>query len=159
MLASGYDLKTTASLPVTQARAEATRFFLDLWRRKAAGRFAPRREEFDWLEMPMEVVPRIMIVDVLGPPLDFQYRYFGTWHVECHGRDLTGTRVSEYTDPDYRRFVLTDYAAVIAARLPTLSTVTMILNDIPYACEILRLPLSDNAADIDKIMVVESRTG
>lgn len=159
MLASGYNLKTTASLPVTESGAEATKFFLDLWKRKAAGRFAPSREEIDWLEMPMDVVPRIMIVDVLGPPLDFQYRYFGTWHVECHGRDLTGTRVSEYVDPDYRKFVLADYAEVVAARRPTLSTVSMILKDLPYTCEILRLPLSSDAAAVDKIMVVESQTG
>lgn len=157
MLASGYDLKSTAVLPVAAAKAEATRLFLDLWNRKAAGRFAPARADIDWLEMPMDVVPRIIIVDVLGPPLDFQYRFFGTWHVQCHGRDLTGTCVSEYAEPDYRAFVLKEYAGVVGARQPTLSVVAMTLKDLPYTCEILRLPLSSDAVDVDKIMVVESQ--
>ncbi|MEQ9335321.1 PAS domain-containing protein [Thalassobaculum sp.] len=156
MSRDGYDLKLSASLALSEAEAEATRLFLDLWRRKAGDRFAPGRDDIDWLELPMEVVPRIMIVDVLDDPRDFRYRYFGTWHVDCHGHDMTGKCVSEYPDPDYRDFVANDYANVLAVRAPTLSTVSMTLNDLPYRCEILRLPLSDDGRTIDKIMVVES---
>ena len=49
-----------------------------------------------------------------------------------------------------------DYAKVIDARRPTLSVVSMVLNDLPYQCEILRLPLSSDSRNIDMIMVVES---
>ena len=156
MIADGYDLTSAASLPLTAARADSTRFFLDLWARKSAGRFAPGRDEIDWLEMPMDMVPRVMIVDVLTGPPDFRYRYFGTWHTECHGHDMTGRCVSEYPDPGYRSFVMDDYAKVVAGRAPTLSLVSMTLNNLPYRCEILRLPLSDDGVAVDKIMVIES---
>lgn len=159
MIRRGYDFQHSAGLLLEDARDDATLLFLDLWKRKSGDRFAPSRDEFDWLEMPMAVVPRIMIVDVLTSPLDFQYRYFGTWHVECHGRDMTGARVSEYEEEDYRDFVHAGYAKVVEARRPTLSVVSMILNDLPYQCEILRLPLSSDGRTVDMIMVVESLLG
>ncbi len=64
--------------------------------------------------------------------------------------------MSEYEEADYRDFVHADYAKVIDARRPTLSVVSMVLNDLPYQCEILRLPLSSDSRNIDMIMVVES---
>ncbi len=156
MVPGHYDLQQSAPLAPTAARSEASRVLLELWRRKAAGRFAPGRDELDWLDLPMPVVPRIMIVDVLTDPPDFRYRYFGTWHAECHGRDMTGRCVSEYPDPDYRDFVMRDYARVVAERTPTLTTVEMVLRNLPYRCEILRLPLSDDGRTVGMIMVVES---
>lgn len=151
-----YDLQQSAPLDLAAASCEPIRAMLELWRHKAAGRFAPGRDELDWLELPMPVVPRIMIVDVLSDPPDFRYRYFGTWHAECHGHDMTGRCVSEYPDPDYRDFVMQDYSRVVASRAPTLTTVEMVLKNLPYRCEILRLPLSDDGRAVDMIMVLES---
>lgn len=153
---SPYDLHHTAAIEVRQAESAVIRRLMATWRNKAGGRLAPRRDELDRLEIPLDAVSRIVIVDVLTEPLDFRYRHFGTWHVDSHGRDMTGRLVSEYDDAEYRSLVMRDYAKVLATQAPTLSLVDMTLKGLPYRCEILRMPLSDDGRTVAKIMAVES---
>jgi hypothetical protein len=104
--------------------------------------------------MPMDVVPRMMVVDVVKQTLDFRYRYFGTWHVSCHGKEMTNLLVSQCPDKKYADKIFQEYANVVTSRRPALSALSMYLNYIQYRCEILRLPLSDDGSIVDQIMVV-----
>lgn len=152
-----YDLGRIVELPdLSQARTPESAAFTTMWQDKRGDRTWPRWRDFDWLEMPMDVVPRLMVVDVVRDPLDFRYRYFGTWHARCHKRDMTGQFVSAYPDINYRTGIHSEYADILTRRGPQLSWLELTLHHIPYLCEILRLPLSDDDAEIDRIMVVET---
>lgn len=70
------------------------REFLAYWNRQAGTRIAPRRTEFDVLDVPT-LMPHAIIFDVLADPLDFRYRLVGTLQRDMSNRDYTGMRMSE----------------------------------------------------------------
>jgi hypothetical protein len=70
------------------------REFLAYWRRQAGSRIAPRRQDFDVLDVPT-LMPHVIIFDVLRDPLDFSYRLVGTVQREMSSRDYTGMKMSE----------------------------------------------------------------
>ena len=70
------------------------RDFLAYWRRQAGDRDAPRREDFDVLDIPA-LMPHAIIFDVLADPLDFRYRLVGTFQRKMSAREFTGMKMSE----------------------------------------------------------------
>ncbi|UCH73306.1 MAG: PAS domain-containing protein [Rhodospirillales bacterium] len=77
-----------------QDLSPAQRDFLAYWRRQAGSRIAPRRADFDVLDVPL-LMPYAIIFDVLADPLDFRYRLIGTVQREMSNRDYTGMKMSE----------------------------------------------------------------
>lgn len=77
-----------------QNMSDEQREFLAYWRGKAGDEIAPRRRDFDVLDVPM-LMPHAIVFDVLTDPLDFRYRLVGTLQREMSTRDYTGMKMSE----------------------------------------------------------------
>lgn len=135
---------------------DESKLFLAMWDEKRKGRAFPAWRDFDWLEMPMRVVPTLMLVDVVDGGEDFRYRFFGTYHSRAHKVDMTKKLVADFSDSDYREAILGAYRAVMDARAPTMEHLQIRLQHLEYTVEILRLPLADDGAVIDKILVCET---
>src|SRR5689334_7472185 len=72
----------------------------DYWNRQRGERFAPRRADIDPADL-VEVLPRVMLADVLTDPLDFHYRLSGTGILDVHGQEMTAHRPRELSPPEY----------------------------------------------------------
>ena len=77
-----------------QELSPVQREFLAYWRKQAGRRIAPRRKDFDVLDVPT-LMPHAIIFDVLRNPLDFRYRLIGTVQRDMSLREYTGMKMSE----------------------------------------------------------------
>lgn len=73
----------------------ALRKFFTYWDTVRGGRAMPRRCDIDPIDMPRDVLPHVVLLDVVREPLDFRYRLAGTIVVERSGFELKGRLVSE----------------------------------------------------------------
>lgn len=69
------------------------RRFYDYWNDKRGNRFAPARSDIDPLEI-RDLLPFVVLTDVLPAPPYFVYRLVGTRQVEMRGFDPTGQAVA-----------------------------------------------------------------
>ncbi len=83
-----------------------------IWHAAKGTRFAPARRDLPLDDMPPALLPRMAVIDFVGPPLDFFYRFFGTAMVKASGIELTGK--TYYADG------ITGYGFANAALLPKL---------------------------------------
>lgn len=129
--------------------------FVAFWESLKGSRFAPSWEDFRLVDLPAEVIPRIVVVDVLRDPLDFLVRFWGTGHVDRKGIDKTGKKVSETRDQRGWR-VYDEYAWVVRERKPLASVDTVDLRDynelLPFTQRVVRLPLSSDGETVDKVV-------
>lgn len=127
----------------------------EIWSKLADGRFAPSRRDIHLDELPTGVLPRVAIIDFVGPPLDFYYRFFGTAMVRASGVELTGK--TYYADG------ITGYGFANAALLPLLIERRAPLfhrvtwrtgKGLMYRTTAIRMPLSDNGEDVTGALTV-----
>jgi hypothetical protein len=91
------------------------------WRRKSAGRMAPRRCDIDPAEI-REHMPYLFMVDVL-PEGEYRYRLVGSELVERLGRNPTGRILSELhaERPRVYQLLKARFDQVVAAKGPVYS--------------------------------------
>ncbi len=63
---------------------------VDYWTAQKADRLAPPRSDFHLEDIPSPLLPRMSLLDFVGPPFDFRYRFFGTELVRVAGADVSG---------------------------------------------------------------------
>jgi len=121
-----------------------------------SGGIAPSWSDFNLLDLPSDLLPRICVVDVTHDPLDFSYRYWGTAITGLHHYDLSGKSVKSLTPPDYAQCVWEQYNAVYTTGQPQ-SFLTEVPLDGGYNAFYVatRLPLSSDGETIDKIATAE----
>ena len=129
---------------------------LRYWDRLLDGRVAPCWSDIDFLQFAPDIIPRMVVVDCLSEERDFQYRFFGTWQVAGHQMDMTGKCVSDFEMNGYGKGVREQYQQVLRERTPFAYQQNMVLRNVPYQTEILRLPVSCDGVEIDKIWSVET---
>jgi len=66
---------------------------LDYWDSKRAGRRMPARRDIEPTEI-LDLLPYVVLIDVVRDPLDFRYRLVGTAVAARIGHDRTGERFS-----------------------------------------------------------------
>lgn len=119
------------------------------WDQVRDGKFAPSLLEFRLEELPPKIVPYMVIVDVLGPPMDFYYRFFGTKMVENAGFDMT--RKSYFADKvEGYGFVNSEiFPHVVKERKPLCTLTSWIsIKGMRFFTTTLRLPISENDKDV-----------
>ncbi len=139
-----------------QCTSDDTQFVYSWWRAKCGSRIGPSWREINLLELPAAVIPRVLVVDVSYQPMDFTYRFFGTWHVTSHNKDMSGRRVNDFEFAAYRQELTKGYTAVVRRRKPILHHLHINLNRLTYRSERLRLPLSEDGKQVDGIISIES---
>ncbi len=125
---------------------------LAYWMEKRGGRPMPSRDDIDPLEL-RRYLPYITLVDVVGDARRFVYRLVGTMEVELRGRDPTGASVVEAYFGRSVDDVLRKYETVCLSRAPFYEIDDFQVVDRYVNEENLFLPLSDDGAEVNKILV------
>jgi hypothetical protein len=128
----------------------------DYWEQKRAGRLAPRRRDIDPVDM-VEMLPRIMLVDILGSPPRFRYRLSGTAIAAIHRTEPTGKGPLDLTPSAYGRLLDTHYRDCIKRRTPLMHLIVLDTFNRSRAYARLILPLSEDGETVTMLMTVDSR--
>lgn len=125
----------------------------DYWNRIRGERRIPLRRDFDPIDIP-RILASIILLDVIGPELDFRYRLMGTRWVAHFGRDDTGRLMSEIEHQKPPSKVWDAVSQVVAEAMP-------LTPDLPYVgrlfgsreIEVLISPLSKEGDRVDMLLV------
>lgn len=90
------------------------RAILDYWRRRRGGRRWPRRADIDPLDIP-ELLPAVVLLDVVGAPPRFRRRLIGSAVVEGEGGDATGRWLDEGLTPPLAAAVVRQHREAVEA--------------------------------------------
>ena len=128
--------------------------FLAYWETLRGERFGPPWKDFNLLALDPKAIPYIIVVDVFRDPLDFFIRFWGTAHVTAKGFDKTGKSVVD--PPRFRgTSAFNEYSQIVKEKRP-LATKGVVklphLDRVPFTQTVLRLPLSDEGMEVDKIV-------
>ena len=96
----------------------------DYWRALSADAPFPPRAALDAMAV-WTLLGNIMLVDVIGPPLDFRYRLIGEDIIRFNGRSLKGRTVLELLrDDPNQQGVFDNYAKVAGSAWPSYTAVS-----------------------------------
>lgn len=127
---------------------------LNYYDRLRKGTFAPSWHDFDWTEIPSDLIPHFGVVDVTSDPLDFIYRFWGSAHADTHDQELTGKSVRDMRPATEAESVFKQYRETYNARAPLLFANTIHAGRfrVPYRETSLRMPFSDDGATVTHIV-------
>ena len=124
----------------------------DYWRSKLRGRLMPARRDLDPSEIP-QLLPYLILTDVLHDPPDFRYRLIGTQVVAQSRSDYTGRKFSDLDHAGPASTVWTDRMKVVETRLPVLTAPPYCGPKIGVsAVSGIHLPLSSDGKAVDMIL-------
>lgn len=123
----------------------------DYWQAKRAGAFAPPRTAVDPAEI-RDLLPYIVLADVVGTPPRFRIRLAGTHVVEAYGEEITGRYADELDFNGIGPEVLAALQAVVRTGRPGVVRRDFVKQDgRPLRYERLVLPLSSDGVTVDKL--------
>ena len=114
-LESGGHGAAASGQPRTGMEHPLLRRLFDYWSGKKAGRDLPSRRDIDPVEIGPEILPHILLTDVL-PDGRLRYRLAGTAVEAVTGESLSGRFIDDLLRPPYRDYILSLYAEVIEKR-------------------------------------------
>lgn len=154
MYNSAEDLKVasiveTVRLEVSDIGYSALITVHDYWDRVRGQAFAPSLRQFHLDELDPAIIPKMAIVDFVGPPLDYYYRFFGSHMVEISGLELTGKRYYADNVEGYGFVNAKIFPIMIEERRPVVHRMTWIsVKQLLYATTTVRLPLSADGQNV-----------
>ena len=124
------------------------------WLRLKGSRWAPTWKEWDWSEIPSNLIPYFVVVDVSYEPLKFTYRFWGTANAQMHGIEMTNKTTSDIRSALTAKNTLDQYRRVIdsAAAMGSIYEMQTIDFHTPHAQTALRMPMSNDGAQVDHIV-------
>lgn len=123
------------------------------WNHVRGTRDCPNRRDIRPEEMPRDVLPHIVLIDVEdGPERRFRYRLVGTRVVSYYGEDWTGRYFDEIAEGAFHDAVEQAFGDVIASRAPHYAVLDEIWPSVTRYSR-LSLPVSDDGANVNIIMV------
>lgn len=136
-------------LPLSSARLRRA---VEYWESRRAGRRMPAWRDIDPLDVP-DLLPWLLVIDVLPGAADFRYRLIGTKVVAIARQDFTGRLFSELPGKGPGSVVWENCRQVASTGGPFSRTP-------PYAGpdpqvrlgENVLLPLSDDGRTVDRIL-------
>lgn len=121
------------------------------WQAKRGAAFAPSRTAIDPAEL-RDLLPYIVLADVVGTPPRFRIRLAGTHVVEAYGEEITGRFADELDFNGIGPEVLAALQAVVRSGRPGLVRRDFVKQDgRPLRYERLVLPLSSDGATVDML--------
>src|SRR4051812_9586680 len=131
------------------------KFAFDYWQQKRRGRLAPARSDIDPADIA-PLLPRVMLVDVSGEPVDFRFRLAGTGLFKIHGAELTNKRALDLEPPAYGALIHRLYNDALARRSPVAHRLLIECETRRSAYLRITLPLSEDNQAINRLLTVES---
>lgn len=99
--------------------------FHDYWNQLRGPSPAPPRSAFDIIQVPRDLLPHLILLDVLDDRKSFRYRVVGTEVVSRVGREFTGETVQEYYGLHEGPEVIDGYISVVEGRRPHVFTASL----------------------------------
>ena len=120
------------------------------WRTLSAGREMPARRDIDPVDIP-DLLPYVLMVDVLYDPPDFRYRLMGEHIVTMNRRSLAGWALSGLVAENPAQAEVRDfYAGIVRSRRPASHRVDYRdRNGRPRAASAWLAPLSADGQVVD----------
>jgi len=130
-----------------------TRRVFDLWLHTGRPDGLPRLADFR-LDEIADLLPSMLIVEVLEVSNDYRYRQVGAREIDVRGSDPTGRTVRQCYEGEVLSFVLENYDRVVASGDGLLDLSVDINRDRRFiATEVLFLPFSDVGVAVTEIAV------
>jgi hypothetical protein len=106
------------------------------------------------MELPTNLIPYFIVVDVSYAPLDFVYRFWGTAYGTMHGIEMTNKSVNAIRSPVTAKNSYDQYAEIVEYKEAIGSTYTIQTgeHDFPHIQTSLRMPMSANGERVDQIV-------
>ena len=130
-----------------------TRRMFDMWLNTGRPDGLPRFADFS-LDGIADLLPSILVVDVLEAEHDYRYRQVGAREIEVRGEDPTGRTVCQCYEGEILAFVLENYDRVVAGGDALLDLSIDISRDRRFvATEVIFLPFSDVGVAVTEVLV------
>ena len=141
-------------VPLADLSASLTHV-LDQWRELDGEHLGCAWTGFHLEEMPPELLPTTLVVDVHDDMSRNTFRFWGTGMYHIHGGDMTGKTVGELMPPEFRDAVLRSHAKIVAEPRAYVSEYGFERHGgFDHLQTALRLPLSDDGQSVNHIIVV-----
>ena len=142
-----------SSFDVSIVRSERIRRLNDYWQAKARGK-VPSRSDIDPVDV-RELLPNLLMIDMLGDPVRFRFRLVGTRVVQYTGFDFTGRCLDELVFQG-RDFLEQCYHRLLAERRPVFGHYAWLVRSRHFGqCEFGLFPLSDDGATVNRGISIE----
>ena len=130
--------------------------FYDYWVSLRGDQAMPSRKDVDPPHIPPELLPNLMLIDVLHAPRRYRYRLIGTQVVAASGEDRTGQTFENVEFFKANPVVLEQYNCVAEHGRPlhSLEPFTNFATGATYDVDRLLLPLSSDGRTVDMLMVL-----
>jgi len=123
------------------------------WLARAKGK-VPSRSDIDPVDV-RELLPNLMMIDMLGDPPRFRYRLVGTRVVQYTGFDFTGRCIDEMVFQG-RDFMEQCYRRVLAEKRPIFGHYAWLVRSRHFGqCEFGLFPLSDDGVTVNRGISIE----
>ena len=117
----------------------------EYWENRRDGAFAPPRRRFRLDDLPASVIPCMAMIDFVGTPVDYYYRFFGSKMVEVAGRELTGKRYFADAVEGYGFVNAQLFPLLVERKVPMIHRVNWISDrGLRIVTTSVRLPLSED---------------
>jgi len=128
---------------------------LRYWRDKGGEQLRCGWADFQLDELPLNLVPTTMVVDVTDEVAKNSFRFWGSGMNMIHGADMTGKTTSELSPPEFREAVQRTHAML--ANQPRAHATYYGFErygGFEHMQTVLRLPLSDDGRNVSQIVIV-----
>lgn len=123
----------------------------EYWLSRRSGRRWPRRADIDPLDIP-QLLPGVVLLDVVGAPPRFRKRLVGSTIVQKEGLDTTGRWLDDCVNPLVRDEILRQHLEAVEAPEGCCYTVEFAGDDGKlYSYQRLLLPLSGDGERVDML--------
>ena len=124
----------------------------DYWESKRGERKMPSRADIDPLDLTF-VIGNVILIDVIaGSPLGFRIRLHGTNLTERVGYELTGKKLDELPQAEFRELARLSFTKVAATAEPLHALNDRILDEQIRRYETIILPMSSEGSQVDMLM-------
>ena len=139
----------------SSAIPDDVRAVLMYWQELREARFAPSWKDFQLDELDPRIIPWCSVADVIDDGEDYRYRFWGTAREPLQRKNMTWQSVHDLKPPALAENIWDQYAEILNCKKPAwFKTRACIDNRHEFNFQYLRMPFSDNDADINMIFGV-----
>ena len=142
-----------SSFDVSIVHSQRIRKLSEYWLAKAKGG-VPSRSEIDPVDV-RELLPNLMMIDMLGDPPRFRYRLVGTRVVQYTGFDFTGRCLDEMVFQG-RDFIEQCYRRMLSEKRPIFGHYAWLVRSRHFGqCEFGLFPLAGAGGEVNRAISIE----
>ncbi|MEQ8228096.1 MAG: hypothetical protein RIA64_08420 [Rhodospirillales bacterium] len=128
---------------------------LNYWRGLGGEELACSWPQFNLVDLPPQVLPTTLVVDVFDDMSKNRFRYWGSKMTEIHGADMTGRSPYDMSPRDFAEDLRNQHSEIRTERTASADTLGFIHErGFDHMHTVLRMPLSNDGHSVDHIVGV-----